>query len=123
MRRTTPLPELLAPAGSLDAFYAAINAGADAVYLGVSDFNARRFADNFTEETLKDAVAYAHLFAKKVYVALNTLVTDKELPDFLRTAAYIRESGADAVIVADIGAATLLHRHFPDLPLHASTQM
>ena len=123
MRRKTCLPELLAPAGSLDAFYAAINAGADAVYLGVSDFNARRFADNLNEETLKAAVAYAHLFDKRVYVTLNTLVTDKEIPDFLRTAAYIRESGADAVIVADIGAATLLNRYFPDLPLHASTQM
>ena len=123
MRRTTDLPELLAPAGSLDAFYAAINAGADAVYVGVSDFNARRFANNFDEETLKTAVAYAHLFDKKVYVTLNTLVNDREIPEFLRTAAYVRESGADAVIIADIGAATLLHRHFPDLPLHASTQM
>lgn len=122
-RPTNTLPELLAPAGSLNAFYAAINAGADAVYLGVSDFNARRFADNFDEEALKNAVSYAHLLQKKVYVTLNTLLTDREIPDFLRTAAYVHESGVDAVIVADFGAASLLRRHFPNLPLHASTQM
>ena len=123
MKRNEELPELLAPAGSLSAFYAAINAGADAVYLGVSDFNARHFADNFDGETLRLAVSYAHLFEKKVYVTLNTLVTDREIPDFLHTAAMIRESGADAVIVADVGGASLLRKHFPDLPLHASTQM
>lgn len=123
MKRKTVLPELLAPAGSPDALTAAINAGADAVYLGAASFGARAYARNFDRNELESGIAYAHLCGKKVYVTLNTLINDKEFDDFLKTAAAVREAGADGVIIADIGAAAVLHRCFPDLPLHASTQM
>lgn len=122
MKRTEALPELLAPAGSYAALVAAVNAGADAVYVGAPTFNARIYAENFTEETLARGIAYAHLHGRRVYVTLNTLVDDRELPAFLDVAARVREAGADAVIVADLGAASLLRKHFPDLLLHASTQ-
>ena len=122
MKRKEALPELLAPAGSYAALVAAVNAGADAVYVGAPAFNARIYAENFTEETLARGIAYAHLHGRRVYVTLNTLVDDREIPAFLDVAARVREAGADAVIVADLGAAALLHTYFPDLPLHASTQ-
>ena len=123
MRRKNRLTELLAPAGTYEALLAAVNTGADAVYLGGLAFNARMNAENFTEESLARGIAYAHAHGVKVYVTLNTLVYDKEIPEFLAYAKRLWEMGADAVIVADIGAARLLHRYLPDLPLHGSTQM
>ncbi len=122
MKRKESLPELLAPAGSYAALVAAINAGADAVYVGAPTFNARIYAENFTDESLRRGITYAHLHGRRVYVALNTLVDDREIPDALAVAAHVREAGADAVIVADLGMASLLQKYFPDLPLHASTQ-
>ena len=122
MHRRTPLPELLAPAGSYDALLAAVEAGADAVYLGVKDFNARAYATNFDEETLFRAIKYAHLHKVTVYVTLNTLLFDRELPLFLETAKKVYELGADAVIVADLGAISLLRKALPNLEIHASTQ-
>ena len=121
MRRSTPLPELLAPAGSPEALYAAVSAGADAVYLG-GRHSARAFAKNFDEEALGDAVAYAHLRGVKIYLALNTLLFDRELPEVLSYAARVAALGIDAAIVADTGLMRLLRRHLPELPLHASTQ-
>ncbi|MBO7293160.1 MAG: U32 family peptidase, partial [Clostridia bacterium] len=121
MRRKTPLPELLAPAGSPEALYAAISAGADAVYLG-GRHSARAFAKNFDEEALRDAVAYAHLRGVKIYLALNTLLFDRELPEVLSYADRVAALGIDAAIVADRGLMRLLRRHLPELPLHASTQ-
>ncbi len=118
----TKRPELLSPAGSRAAFDAAIEAGADAIYLGLSTFNARINADNFTPEDIGAAIARAHAYGVKVYVTLNTVVFDREREDFLRTAEAAYLGGADALIVADIGAASLLRRHMPDMPLHASTQ-
>lgn len=121
MKRKEKLPELLAPAGSMEALYAAVSAGADAVYLG-GRFNARAYAKNFDDAALFDAVAYAHAFGVRVYVTLNTLLYDREMQEFLSYARVVRNSGADAVIVADAGAMRLLREQLPGLELHASTQ-
>ena len=102
------LPELLAPAGSLDALYAAIDAGADAVYLGAKGFNARMNAANFSDQELATGIARAHRFGVRVYATLNTLVHDRELPAFLETARALRDAGVDAVIVADLGGIAAL---------------
>jgi putative protease len=118
----TGIPEILAPAGSPEAVRAAVNAGADAVYLGGRRFSARRHAANFTDEELREAVSYAHLRGAKVYVTVNTLIHDRELPDLAR---YLRElflMGVDAILVQDPGVAALSRELVPDLPLHASTQ-
>ena len=115
--------ELLAPAGSPEALMAAVQAGADAVYLGLGPFNARRNAKNFTPETLPDQVAYCHQRGAKVYLTLNTLVTDRELPQAAETAAQAARAGVDAILVQDLGVARLLRETCPDVALHASTQM
>ncbi|MBE7063207.1 MAG: U32 family peptidase [Ruminococcaceae bacterium] len=115
--------ELLAPAGSFEALRAAIEAGADAVYLGPDRHNARLSGENFTEDTLLDAVRYCHTRHKKVYMTLNTLLSDQELEDMVDYIPFLSKSGIDAVIVQDIGLASLLRNALPDLPLHASTQM
>lgn len=115
--------ELLAPAGSYESFLGAIHAGADAVYLGGDRFGARAYAENFTEELLCKAIRYAHLFGRKVYLTLNTLLKQSELeaiPEFL-TPFYLE--GLDGVIVQDLGLFQFLKEHFPLLELHISTQM
>ncbi len=122
MTKTNKKPELLCPAGSFDAFRAAIEGGADAIYVGASSFNARMNAKNFSDEELAEAIKLAHAYGTKVYVTLNTLVYDKELDSFLASAEQAYLSGADALIVADIGAAELIHERIP-IDLHASTQM
>ncbi len=117
------MAELLSPAGSWDSMVAAVQSGADAVYMGFGSFNARRNAQNFTDEEYARAVAYCHLRGVKVYLTLNTLLTDRELPaaaDALRRAS---DMGVDAVLVQDWGVLSLARRVAPDLPLHASTQM
>ncbi|MCK8519690.1 DUF3656 domain-containing U32 family peptidase [Methanoculleus sp. 7T] len=116
-------PELLAPAGSPEALAAAVAAGADAVYLAGRRFGARRYAANFSDEELRSAVDYAHIRGVKVYVTVNTLVRDAELPDVVRYLVRLYETGVDAVLVQDIGVASLAREVVPDLPLHASTQM
>ncbi len=115
--------EILAPAGAQEQLKAAVICGADAVYLGVGNFNARRNADNFTENDLKDAVKYCHLRNVKVYVTLNTLVFDKETDGLYSTIESIAKSGADAVIVQDFAVAEAVKKICPEMPLHASTQM
>ncbi len=117
------LPELLAPAGSFEALKAAIAGGADAVYFGGGDFNARINAKNFTNDELKQAIDMLHSCGRKAYITLNTLVHERELNDYLRFAEFVYKAGADALIVADIGGAEAIHRHLPDFELHASTQM
>ena len=120
MRKT----ELLAPAGSLDSLKAAVNAGADAVYIGGTRFGARAYADNLTEEEMKWAIDYAHLHGVSLYMTINTLLKDQELEEALYD--YVRpyyEHGLDAVIVQDFGVLKALSEWFPDLPLHVSTQM
>ena len=115
--------ELLAPAGSMEAVAAAVQNGADSVYLGYGDFNARRNAKNFSPEEAAAAVSYCHLRGTKVHLTLNTLLTDRELVRAAEEAARASEMGVDAVIVQDLGVARMLRQTVPDLPLHASTQM
>ncbi len=116
-------PEILAPAGSPQALIAAVRSGADAVYLGIKNLNARRSAENFDDEQLKEAVAYCHKHNVKVHLTLNTLVSDGELEKAQEAVQLACEAGVDAIIVQDIGIAELIHRTAPDMPLHASTQM
>jgi putative protease len=116
-------PELLAPAGDWEALRAAVANGADAVYFGLSNFNARHRATNFTLDELPEVLAYLHERNVRGYVAFNTLVFSEELPDAVRFLCAVAEAGADAVIVQDLGLARLIHRLAPELPIHASTQM
>ena len=115
--------ELLAPAGSMEAVTAAVQNGADAVYFGYGDFNARRNAKNFTPEEAAAAVSYCHLRGCKAHLTLNTLLTDRELPAAAELAAHASAIGVDAVIVQDLGATRMLRQSVPDLPIHGSTQM
>lgn len=115
--------ELLAPAGSAAALHAAVGAGADAVYLGLESFNARRGADNFTLETFSEACDYAHLRGVRVYVTMNTVVLPEEMDEALELARQAYRVGADAFIVQDIGLAAELARSLPEAGLHISTQM
>lgn len=117
------LPELLCPAGDMQALKAAIDCGADAVYLGYKAFGARASAVNFDAETLAQAVAYAHLYHARVHVTVNTLIKQGELGAVTEALDTIRACGADAVIVQDLGVASIVRERFPDLSLHASTQM
>ena len=121
-KRIQPLPELLCPAGSPEALDAAIEGGADAVYLGGTAFNARMNAHNFGGDALRSAVLRAHSYGVKVYLTLNTLVGDREIPAALAAAEEAANAGVDALIVADLGIASAIHRTFPTLELHASTQ-
>lgn len=116
-------PEILAPAGGKEQLIAAVRSGADAVYLGADSFNARRNAENFKGIALKEAVSYCHARGVKVHVTANTLIKDNELSLFYQEMQQICESGADAVLVQDLGAAALFKKHCPSMPLHASTQM
>jgi putative protease len=117
------IPELLAPAGSPAALRAAVAAGADAVYLSGKRFGARKFSANFTEAELGWAVGYAHLRNVKVYVTVNTLVREDELPDLAKYLLQLYANGTDALLVQDVGAAYLAREMVPELDLHASTQM
>lgn len=116
--------EILAPAGSLECLKAAIAAGADAIYTGGALFGARAYAHNLTEEELLEAIDYVHLHGRRLYLTVNTLIKDREMEkqmyDYLLP--YYRQ-GLDAVIVQDIGLFRFIRKHFPDLPIHASTQM
>ncbi|MBQ4560443.1 MAG: U32 family peptidase [Tyzzerella sp.] len=116
--------EILSPAGSYESLKAAIAAGADAVYIGGSRFGARAFADNLQEDKLLEAIDYVHLHGRKIYLTVNTLLKEKELQEELYEylLPYYRQ-GLDAVIVQDIGVLQFVKEHFPDLPIHASTQM
>lgn len=115
--------ELLAPAGGMRELIAAVQSGADAVYLGAADFSARAGADNFDWDELCAAVKYCHIYGVKVHCALNTLIKERELSNAIDTAKRIYECGADAIIIQDIGLAAHLSRMMPDMELHASTQM
>lgn len=116
-------PELLAPAGSFEAFRGAVAAGADAVYLGGERFGARAYAQNFTEEEIIEAIAFAHIFGARVYLTVNTLTRQSELDNLTEYVERLYRAGLDGVIVQDIGVLKRLGRRCPDLRLHASTQM
>ncbi len=122
-RKEKLIPELLAPAGSPEAFRAAVAAGADALYLSGKRFGARKSAPNFTDAELKEAVRYAHSRDIGIYVTINTLIYDRELSDVAEYLIWLYSIGVDAVLVQDIGVVTLARDIVPLLPLHASTQM
>ncbi|MBQ1183749.1 MAG: U32 family peptidase [Clostridia bacterium] len=115
--------EVLAPAGGVDSFKAAVLSGADAVYFGAGNFNARRNAKNFTTEDVRQCAAFARVRGVKTYLTLNTLLGDNELKAALDTALMAAECGIDALIVQDLGLAKLLRKYLPNMPIHASTQM
>ena len=115
-------PEILSPAGSILSLKAAIEGGADAIYIGGSAFNARMKAKNFDENDLKAGIELAHDYGVKVYIAANTLILDRELDEYLRAAERAYLLGADAMIIADIGAASEVKKRIP-IELHASTQL
>lgn len=117
-------PEVLAPAGSMEALKAAIYAGADAVYVGGSQFGARAFADNFSKDELLGAIDFVHTYGKKIYMTVNTLLKEKEIREVLYEYLLpFYAQGLDAVIVQDVGVFALVREVFPDLPVHISTQM
>ena len=115
--------ELLAPAGNIEGFYGAMNAGADAVYLAGEKFGARAYAENFTTEQIVECIRYAHLFDRKVYLTVNTLIKEKEFDELYDYLVPFYEEGLDAVIVQDIGVFQFIKERFPGLVLHVSTQM
>lgn len=115
--------ELLAPAGNLTCFYAAMAAGADAVYLAMQKYGARAFSENFSEEDLLEALHFANLHGKKIYITCNTLVKDEELQELVSALAPFYEAGLCGVIVQDLGVVSALRKAYPELEIHASTQM
>lgn len=123
MKEVFIMLELLSPVGDFECLKAAVQNGADSVYFGSDTFSARAFAKNFNEENLKKAIHYAKIRGIKTYLTLNTLIKNKELDDAISLAKTVYENGIDAIIVQDLGLATLLIKLFPDLPIHASTQM
>ncbi len=117
------MPELLSPVGSVESLYAAVNNGCDAVYLGGKSFSARKYAENFTIEDLEKACDYCHLRGVKIYVTVNTVYKEKELQEVLYYVGKLYAMGVDALIVQDLGAASLIRKHYPDFAMHASTQL
>ena len=115
--------ELLAPAGSFQALKGAIHAGADAIYLGGQQFGARAYAENFSKEEICQGIRFAHVFGRKIYLTVNTLVKEKELDLMYDFLLPFYECGLDGVIVQDLGVLRLIRDSFPDLSIHASTQM
>jgi U32 family peptidase len=122
-RSTIVTPELLAPAGSIECFHAALEAGADAVYLGLTDFNARLRAKNFTAKTLSYVAPYARSRNVKIYVTFNTLLKQADLEPAIHLLYQLDQIGVDALIVTDLGLINIAREHFPRLSLHGSTQM
>lgn len=114
---------LLSPAGSPESLLAALKSGADGVYFGGAAFNARRGAANFSDAELQKALDLCHLYGAKAFITMNTLLTDRELPEALAYAKFLYQAGADALIVCDMGLIQGLRRELPDLPLHGSTQL
>ena len=123
MWKTERKVELLAPAGSMEALHAAVQNGCDAVYLGGSMFGARAFANNFDEDEIQEAIAYAHVYGVRVFVTVNTLIREEEFEDCVRYVQFLYEHDVDAVIIQDLGLFSVLRQRFPDMELHASTQM
>jgi putative protease len=115
--------ELLAPAGSIESLYAAVNNGANAVYLGGNKFSARAYASNFDNEQMKLAVDYCHSYNVKIFVTMNTVLKESEISEAIKYAGYLYEIGVDALIIQDLGLFNLLQSKYPDFELHASTQL
>ena len=115
--------ELLAPAGDMECLKWAIEGGCDAVYLGGNHFGARAYSKNFSDDELVLAIKYAHRYGVKVYLTCNTLIYDEEVDDFIKFVRFAHQNGVDAVLIQDLGMYDLIHQKFPDLEIHASTQM
>ncbi|WP_409068951.1 DUF3656 domain-containing protein [Clostridium sp. FAM 1755] len=115
--------ELLAPAGSIESLYAAVQAGADAVYMGGSKFSARAYANNFNDGELKNAIDYCHLYGVKVYITVNTLIKEEEMKEAIKYIGFLYDIGVDALIIQDTGIAKLVRKYYKDFEIHASTQM
>ena len=115
--------ELLAPAGNMESLIAAVSAGCDAVYLGLQTFSARAFAGNFSHEEYLEAIEYCHVRGVKVYVTLNTLLTNKEFQNIIKEVEFLYENDVDAILIQDLGLFHYIHTRFPDLEIHCSTQM
>ena len=115
--------ELLAPAGGMAELKAAVQSGADAVYIGASSFSARAGAGNFSPDEMRSAVEYAHAYGVKVHCALNTLIKESEIDSAIETAVCANECGVDALIIQDIGISQHIKKLLPNMELHGSTQM
>ena len=115
--------KIVAPAGNMERFYSAISATADEIYLGLKGFGARRNAENFTVEELKKAIDYAHLRGSRIFLTLNTIMTNREIELLYSTLKDLYNYGLDAIIVQDLGYAEYLHKNFPSIEIHGSTQM
>lgn len=115
--------ELLAPAGSMEALKAAVQNGANAVYLGCGSFHARQGAKNFTPQTLTEAIKYCHIRGVQVHLTMNTLVSDRESAEAAELIAHAARSGVDAFIVQDLGILGLCHQIAPQVPIHGSTHI
>ena len=115
--------ELLAPVGNMESLIAAVQCGADAVYLGGINFSARAYAGNFDDDKIEEAIDYCHLYGLKVYITMNTLIKENEMKEAFDYAKKLYSFGTDALIVQDAGLAHLLKNYLPDFELHASTQM
>ena len=116
-------PELLAPVGSKEALIAALNAGCDAVYLSGYSFGARNFAPNFDLDELVSAISLCHVYGVKVYVTVNTLIKENEVNRFMNYIDFLHQNNVDAIIVQDLGMLDLIRKTYPNLEIHASTQM
>ena len=117
------MKELLIPVGSMEALKYAVLNGADAVYLGGKRFGARAYAQNFDDETLKEALLFAHLYGVKVYVTVNTLIFERELQNVQDYLIFLESIHVDAVIVSDLGIISWLHQNLPNLNVHVSTKL
>lgn len=115
--------ELLSPAGNLETLKVAVQNGADAIYMAGKKFGARAFSENFNDDEIIEAINYCHLYGVKIYITINTIVYDDEVEDFINYVDFIYKNGVDAVIIQDLGMADLIHKTFPNLEMHASTQM
>ena len=116
------MKELLSPAGNMESLKAAIHGGADAIYIGMKNFGARKFANNFDDDELIEAVKMCHLYGVKLYVTMNTVIKDNEVEDFLKQVSFLYNSGVDAFIMQDFGMINLILNTYPDIEIHASTQ-
>lgn len=114
--------ELLSPVGNMESLYQAVHNGADAVYLGGKSFGARKYANNFTNEELVEAINYAHIYGVKVYVTANTIIYNDEVEEFVNYLTFLHKNNVDAVIMQDIGMISLIRKVLPNLEVHASTQ-
>ena len=121
--RSWSMKELLVPVGNMECLRVAINAGADAVYLGGKRFGARAFAGNFTDEEMIEAISLCHLYGVKIYVTVNTLIYESEFKEAFAYVKFLYENGVDAVIMQDIGLISYTRKCLPDLDIHASTQV